>query len=57
MARLKLPYFGQIIQRPNSLVKTVMWGKIEEKRVTNSQTDGLSYSVFDCIIGRPEKPD
>ena len=32
MLRLKLPYFGHLIQRVNSLEKTLMLGKIEGGR-------------------------
>ena len=31
MLRLKLQYIGQLIQRANSLEKTLMLGKTEEK--------------------------
>ena len=32
MLKLKLQYFGQLMQRANSLEKTLIWGKIEGKR-------------------------
>ena len=32
MLKLKLQYFGYLIQRPDSLEKTVMLGKIEGRR-------------------------
>ena len=32
MLKLKLQYFGHLIQTANSLVKTLMQGKIEGKR-------------------------
>ena len=32
MVKLKLQYFGYLMQRANSLEKTVMLGKIEGKR-------------------------
>ena len=32
MLKLKLQYFGQLMQRANSLEKTMMLGKIEGKR-------------------------
>ena len=32
MLKLKLQYFGHLMQRTNSLEKTVMLGKIEGKR-------------------------
>ena len=34
MVKLKLQYFGHMIQRPNSLEKTLMLGKIEGRRKT-----------------------
>ena len=32
MLKLKLQYFGHLMQRANSLKKTLMLGKIERKR-------------------------
>ena len=32
MLKLKLQYFGQLMQRANSLEKTLMMGKIEDKK-------------------------
>ena len=32
MLKLKLPYFGQLMQRTDSLEKTLMRGKIEGRR-------------------------
>ena len=32
MLKLKLQYFGHLMQRADSLEKTLMWGKIEGKR-------------------------
>ena len=32
MLKLKLPYFGHLIERANSLEKTLMLGKIKGKR-------------------------
>ena len=32
MLKLKLQYFGHLIQRTDSLEKTLMWGKIEGRR-------------------------
>ena len=32
MLKLKLQYFGHLMQRPDSLEKTLMLGKIEGKR-------------------------
>ena len=32
MLKLKLQYFGHLMQRTDSLEKTLMWGKIEDRR-------------------------
>ena len=37
MLKLKLQYFGHLIQRANSLEKTLMMGKIESKRRKGQQ--------------------
>ena len=37
MLKLKLQYFGYLIQRPDSLEKTLMLGKIEGKRRRGQQ--------------------
>ena len=38
---LKLQYFGQLLQRAESLEKTLMLGKIEGKRRTGSAKDEM----------------
>ena len=47
--KLKLQYFGHLIQRPNSLEKTLMLGKIESKRRRGQQRlrwlDGITDLV------------
>ena len=47
--KLKLQYFGQLIQRTNSLEKTLMQGKIEGRRKRGQQRmrwlDGITDSV------------
>ena len=47
--KLKFQYFGYLIQRINSLEKTLMLGKIEGKRKRGRQRmrcfDGISYSM------------
>jgi len=44
MLKLKLQYFGHLMRRTDSLGKTLMWGKIEGRRMTEGTTgqDGLS---------------
>ena len=49
MLKLKLQYFGHLMQRPNSLKKTLMLGKIEGKRRRGQQRmrwlDGITDSM------------
>ena len=49
MLKLKLPYFGHLIQRMDSLEKTLMLGKIEGKRRRGQQRmrwlDGITDSM------------
>ena len=49
MPKLKLQYFGYLLQRANSLEKTLMLGKIEGRRRRGLQRmrrlDGITYSV------------
>ena len=46
--RLKLQYFGHLMQRADSLVKTLILGKIEGRRRRGRQRmrlDGITYSM------------
>ena len=49
MPKLKLQYFGQLIQRAHSLEKTLMLGKIEARRRRKQQRmrwlDGITDSM------------
>ena len=49
MLRLKLRYFGHLMQRTDSLEKTLMLGKIEGRRIRGQQRmrwlDGISDST------------
>ena len=49
MLKLKLQYFGHLIQRANSLKKTLMLGKIEGRRRRGGQRmrwlDGITDSM------------
>ena len=49
MLRLKLQYFGHLMQRPDSLEKTLMLGKIEGRRRRGQQRmrwlDGITDSM------------
>ena len=46
---LKLQYFGHLMQRANSLEKTLMLGKIEDRRIRERQRirwlDGITDSM------------
>ena len=49
MLKLKLQYFGHLVQRTDSFEKTLMLGKIEEKRRRGQQRmrwlDGITNSM------------
>ena len=48
MLKLKLQHFGHLMQRPNSLEKTLMLGKIEHRRRGQQRTrwlDGITDSM------------
>ena len=49
MLKLKLQYFGQLMQRVDSLEKTLMLGKIESRRRRGQQRrrwlDGITNSM------------
>ena len=53
MLKLKLQYFGHLMQRANSLEKTLMLGKIEGRRRRDNRRgqqkmrwlDGITYSM------------
>ena len=49
LLKLKLQYFGHLMQRPDSLEKTLMLGKIEGRRRRGRERmrwlDGITYSM------------
>ena len=54
MLKLKLQYFGHLMQRADSLEKTLMLGKIEGRRRRGQQRmrwlDGITDSM-DMVLG------
>ena len=46
---LKLQYFGYLMQRANSLVRTLMLGKIEGRRTSGRQRMRRLDSITDSI--------
>ena len=51
MLKLKLLYFGHLIQRTDSLEKTLMLGKTEDKRRRGRQRMRWLDSITDSING------
>ena len=49
MLKLKLQYFGHLMQRTNSLEKTLMLGKIEGRRRRGWQRTRWLYSITDSM--------
>ena len=58
MLRLKLLYFGHLMQRADSFEKTLMLGKIEGRRKTGLQRKRWLGGITDSIdmgLGEPQK--
>ena len=49
MLKLKLQYFGHLMQRTESLEKTLMLGKIEGRRRRGQQSRRWLYSITDSM--------
>ena len=49
MLRLKLQYFGHLMQRADSLVKTLMLGKIEGRRRRGQQRMRWLHGITDSM--------
>ena len=58
MLKLKLQYFGHLMQRADSLEKTLMLGKIEGRRKREQQRmrwlDGITDSM-ELNLSKPQK--
>ena len=51
MLKLKLQYFGHLMQRDNSLEKTLMLGKIEGRRRRGTTEDEMvGYGLFEALF-------
>ena len=50
MLKLKLQYFGHLMQRANSLEKTLMLGKIEGRRRRGQQKMRWLDSINDSVV-------
>ena len=50
MQKLKLQYFGYLMRRPNSLEKTLMLGKTEDKRSMGQQRLKLLESITNSDV-------
>ena len=49
MLKLKLQYFGHLMQRADSLEKTLMWGKIEGRRRRGPQRMRWLDGIIDSM--------
>ena len=52
MLKLKLQYFGYLIQRTDSLEKTLMLGKVEGERRRGQWTDSMDMGLADGKVER-----
>jgi len=57
MLKLKLQYFGHLMQRDDSLEKTLRLGKIDGKRLGKHRMSGRQGSLGCCSTWSHKKPD
>ena len=49
MLKLKLQYFGHLMQRADSLEKTLMLGKTEGRRKRGQQRTNVGFGITDSV--------
>ena len=52
MLKLKLQYFGHMMQRADSFEKTLIWGKIEDKRKRGQQRMRWLDGITDMSLSK-----
>ena len=52
MLKLRLQYFGHLMQRANSFEKTLMLGKIEGRRTTEDEMVGWHHQLSGMSLGK-----
>ena len=56
MLKLKLQYFGHLMQRTDSLQKTLMLGKIEGRRRRGRKRMGRLEGIIDSVASSEQAP-
>ena len=50
MLKLKLQYFGHLMKRANSLEKTLIWGKVEDRSRRGQQKMRWLDGIIDSMV-------